>query len=1340
MSAGSSKRATNSVRPERGRLGILVLGMHRSGTSAVTRTLNLLGAALPSNLLAPRSDNPAGFWESADLLQIHERFLAAVGSAWDDPLPIPAFAFQTAAAATCHDEALAVLHRDLADASIFAVKDPRICRILPLWQRILASFSARPAAVLLVRNPLEISISLRVRNGIPREHALAQWVVHSTLAAQGTFGWRRCVVDYGAFVGAPIEQSRRLSRCLGCFDDHQVDAAIPQIESFWSEELRHHRYSALRSDDASLPLWVRQVYAWFAKAAADEGMDSAPMEALVRWLTEASELYGPLVTIPGELGQAADDQAAEFAALRATLREAVAARDAKEADVVQLKGERQTLERVAGQYQSQARELSTRLETQSESLTKMQIERERLAADNARLALAVNRSNEQNAALSIRIRQLVGDLGESHKERGKLVRNLAAANKELHSAGAERTRLERALSDACHNLGLARDEQAFLRENLTDQQRRLERAVAALAAIVTEPYGEISLETRLGGLVRAALRGRFRQRRREDAEIGTIAQAGTFDAAYYFRRYPDVGAAQVDPIVHYVRCGAAEGRDPNPAFDSRFYWSAYPDVARSGANPFAHYIRVGALEGRRPHPAWQGTETHQRGLSPLLAARLAGADQNAPARSHPGASQGFALGLPADAFTWLDSEDRIMLSSLLERYGLANRGAAPRDWDAEAAARQVAAAFAKIPQRPATLSIVVPVHNQLRHTLACLESLVLWPSRHAMEVLIGDDASSDGSERHLPSIPNLKVVPSSHAEGFVDNCNRTAAAASGRYLLFLNNDTVVLPGTLDALLATFEDNPDCGLAGCRLLYPDGRLQEAGGIVWADASGWNCGRGDRPEKSEYSYLRDADYCSGAAIALPTAVWRSLGGFDVRYRPAYYEDTDLAFRVRAAGMRVLYQPEAQVIHCEGVSNGLSEEAGLKRQQRKNRPTFLARWQTALSVHGMPEAKPANFAERTRRGRVLVLDTTPPTPDRDSGSQDTAILLKLLRKQGWHVIFLPENLIDHAPYTAALRRQGIECIHYPLVGDFMAAAARIAANCDAIVVSRQPLARRVVSMLKAAAPKAKLVFNTVDLHFLREEREAELFGDPDRAARAAETRKAELATVNAADATLVVSTYEAEMLAKLTPNARVCLVPVRRETPSGPFPEFDRRDGILFIGGFRHPPNQDAVRWLLAEIWPRVRAAGLLAPLYIVGADAPPFLQSDPANNVHVVGHVPELASVFAKVRLSVAPIRYGAGLKGKVIDSLLHGVPAVATPIAVEGSGLVHERHLLVAETQQDFASSVVLLHRDAARWQRISKTGREAGRAMYSADSADRILRKLWASIGFPWCNSVDEPG
>lgn len=845
-----------------------------------------------------------------------------------------------------------------------------------------------------------------------------------------------------------------------------------------------------------------------------------------------------------------------------------------------------------------------------------------------------------------------------------------------------------------------------IEEDIDRLQRRFDLFETELAAAAaSRKFGLPGPLHRFLGLAKAALRGRFRRRWREDREIAAIAASALFDAGTYLRRYPDVAALGADPVVHYVRCGAAEGRDPGPSFDTRFYLTAYPDVAAAGVNPFAHFVRHGKAEGRRPN--WRDT--------PVSATR--------PADSSAG-----------ERFPWLTADQRRKLGDLLWRYGLLTEG---ENWPEgpAAALRRVQALYAA-PSGDPEISIVVPVYNQLRHTLACLESLKMWPSARSFEVLVGDDGSTDGTGGCLGTLPGVRVVQGESNLGFLGNCNRTALQARGRLVVFLNNDTVVLPGWLDAMAGTFDEIPEAGLVGARLIYPDGRLQEAGGIVWRDASGWNFGRLGDPCNPAYSYLRDADYCSGAAIMLPTALWRELGGFDTLYSPAYYEDTDLAFRVRTAGRRVLYQPEAGVIHCEGASHGTSEESGGKRHQAANRPRFFERWRDVLAGHGDSAAPPVNFAERSRVGRILLIDATTPTPDRDSGSADTVNLMRILRQQGYHVTFVPENLVECPEYTGRLRGIGIECLHLPYVqADLKRVCATLAPSFDVVIVCRQPLIEKLLEPIKAAAPQVPVIFNTIDLHFLREAREAALFGNPDLTPRAEETRRSELRSIGWADATTVVSRHEVELLAELMPQARVRQVPIIRKLPSGPFPGWRERHAVVFIGGFRHPPNQDAARLLIEEIWPRARALGLDADLHIVGPDAPAFLTDDPANRIKVLGYVPDLAAVFGEARLSIAPIRYGAGLKGKVIDSLLHGVPAIASSAAVEGSGLESGRHLVVADGAERMAEELVSLYRSEQRWGDLAEAGRQFCAENYSVEAAGRAVALLLAELGLPGAGS-----
>ena len=214
-------------------------------------------------------------------------------------------------------------------------------------------------------------------------------------------------------------------------------------------------------------------------------------------------------------------------------------------------------------------------------------------------------------------------------------------------------------------------------------------------------------------------------------------------------------------------------------------------------------------------------------------------------------------------------------------------------------------------ERP-MVSIVIPVYNQIHYTYLCLASILEHTKDVSYEVIIADDVSTDATEHLSEFAENLVIRRNKTNQGFLRNCNQAAEAARGKYVMFLNNDTQVTEGWLSSLVRLIESDGTIGMVGSKLVYPDGRLQEAGGIIWSDGSGWNYGRLDDPDKAEYNYVKDVDYISGAAILLSVKLWKQIGGFDERFAPAYCEDSDLAFEVRKAGYRVVYQPLSKVIH--------------------------------------------------------------------------------------------------------------------------------------------------------------------------------------------------------------------------------------------------------------------------------------------------------------------------------------------------------------------------------------------------------------------------------------------
>jgi GT2 family glycosyltransferase len=1525
--------------------------MHRSGTSALTRLINVLGADLPKNLMQPSPENETGYWESQDLAKIHDQILSSAGSNWHDWREFDPDWYASAVAPFFKQRILDVLQNDYANSPLFVIKDPRICRFWHFWREVLDEFGAKPAIVLLIRNPLEVISSLGQR-GLDAPNSALLWLRHVLDAEVATRNLPRAVITFEDLLADWQAVAVRLGSALKISWPRLGASCEVEIKNFLIPELRHHSATTEQlGKKEELVDWVENAYtalAGLSKTAKDKPSLNV-LDRIRGEFDKACSIFG-MALIGGTDHAVRDGNVAETEHLRRERnaleqrlvelveRERCLARDA-EAASAKLKGELEGALATLAARKDSALEQASLLEvmerrhtlaeqTARAKLEQLCSERDDLAAQTSTITARMTQElNEAHAALlderrraseqadrvlalerfqalakSVRERE-VGDLRSQALTLSEALVSSTAAVKQLREQLAVLAAASLANRSALEHLhGQIR--LAALKESIEHQ-------LADASETIRIRSGQIPLAaTFQKSQLRFPLPYPPATRRLTRSQQNTIVESGLFDKTWYRDRNPDVVAHRVDPLKHFLKYGIMEDRDPHPLFssgwyrihnshvlngmppflhfilnrdsarflhplfdpkfyletnnsiildgldafthfllrgagdllnphplicmdrlvkqlgfgmfsnpliayltntkcfttsphplfDGEFYLSENADVAERQVNPLLHYCAIGWREGRRPHPLFAGdwylatnpdlfdvnplehfvrygsiegrsphplfdttyyrTRYHdEMGTfrEPLTHYITAGAKSKYettclvsvdlmstavppkywhsrdpisafmrygkiqlsavsngedPTRELAGvgvtvSSKHPGYWLPQRLRDYLNDqygEDAIhtclYLMSVLDRFG-----ASPDAFHDSAEFRLLNDRLRRLAavRLPASsrvdVSIIIPVHNNIIYTMTCLASILGSETSFIYEILVGDDASEDGTGIILRDIGGpISLIYHRNNLGFLSNCNACASRAKGRYLAFLNNDTLVLPRWLDELIQTLEQDNRVGLVGSKLLNADGTLQEAGGIVWKDGSAWNFGRDQDPALPQFNYMKDVDYVSGASIALSRDLWRGLDGFDPGYAPAYCEDTDLAFRVRAAGLRTVYAPRSVVIHHEGKSHGRDTAAGIKAYQLRNQNTFFSRWQTTLEAEHFAKGQRV-FLARDRsvhKPHILVVDHYIPQWDRDAGSRTMYHFLRLFVASGFHVTFWPDNLNEDREYCRHLQNMGIEVLYSLAYMDrFDSFLTSYGINFQYVLLSRPHIAIKYYASIRSRSD-CKVLYYGHDIHYQRMQFELAVRKDDELVDAIEAMRMQEFDNWRLADVALYASSDERDEVRRLMPQAVAEQVPMFGYTPDElsvsrrNLARFNERnfDHLLYVGG-SHSPNVDALLWFVREVLPIILRDRVTTRLHIVGAVANREIAGLGSDAINICGQMSdsELADLYATAGVAVVPLRFGAGVKGKTVEALYNAIPIVCTAFGMQGIS-VEEPIALVAEGAASFARGVI----------------------------------------------------
>lgn len=701
--------------------------------------------------------------------------------------------------------------------------------------------------------------------------------------------------------------------------------------------------------------------------------------------------------------------------------------------------------------------------------------------------------------------------------------------------------------------------------------------------------------------------------------------------------------------------------------------------------------------------------------------------------------------LPVSMETRLRWRHRIMRTPLGRLLGIAQFPAATQaaatvpPLDKETVRAQAEAeleAFLRTPLRlrlPSSdrprVSVLLVLFNQAGLTYSCLQSLA---AEHdvAFETIIVDNASSDRTAALLDRVEGATLIRNSDNEGFLLAVNRAAREASGDFLLLLNNDAVLLPGSLRAAVQRLDRTPDAAAVGGPILLWDGRLQEAGSIIWNDGSCLGYGRGDDPDAAPYGFVRDVDYCSGAFLMVRRDAFEALDGLDTDYVPAYYEETDLCVRLWERGQRVIYDPAVRIRHFEFASAGKRSDKAIELQTR-NRAKFLAKHPDFLARQAAPDSSTILIArQRLRPGaqRILFIDDRIPRRDLGSGFPRARDFLLSLLAQGHFVTHYPlqfpqETARDGLPDT-------VEIMHGRGIDSFEDFFRERRGYYDTIVISRphnMAAFNRIATEHRDWLGRSTIVYDAEALFSLRDIARAELEGRKLSPAKCEQMITDELRISRTADRVVAVSEAEAAQY-RNHGHSRVHVLghvhAAHRDVPS-----FESREGYLFVGAIHNAesPNGDSLVWFLRDIWPLLRARGSCR-LDVVGLCESDDVRRMAAHSegVRLHGRVDAIEPFYDRARVFIVPTRFAAGIPHKAHEAAAHGVPMVTTSLIAQQLGWRDGIEIEVADRADAFAEKCRALHDSESRWQSRQAAAFEAIERDCNATAFERAVRDIIA--------------
>ncbi|QQQ27499.1 glycosyltransferase [Chryseobacterium indoltheticum] len=631
------------------------------------------------------------------------------------------------------------------------------------------------------------------------------------------------------------------------------------------------------------------------------------------------------------------------------------------------------------------------------------------------------------------------------------------------------------------------------------------------------------------------------------------------------------------------------------------------------------------------------------------------------------------------------------------------------------------------------VSIIIHNVNDVKLLLNCLYYIEKFDRNILKEIIVINSKSNDETQKYLEKIKRIIIIGHEESIGLTKSINLAIENAKGKFIYLLDSHVLVQENYLSRLIEVFNTKENVGSVGSKMISIDNTIIEAGNLVFENSEIVELGKSEAIDAPQFNFLRKVDFCAGSLLFRKTKENGDLNLLNENFSSPYFAEADFCLKLK--------KEENQDIYYHPLSEVVCFDNSFKAENNTDRKVFADHWNSYFINKKYVKSEKINYNAHYKTPNFLFLEENMPKPDQDSGSRRFMEIIKILQRNGHHIVLAVKHFDEtkDSDYITYFQNAGVE-----ICRDYVNAQNKIVKVEDQVVNTLsyvdviwifRPLGfNHWYNLLKDKISGQKIIYDMVDLHYLRLERENNYIDvvTKEREKEISFFKEKEYAGMNISDAVISISDEEKNTVSENGVKKDKIFTVSNIHKPVENIPlSFPEREGLLFIGGYNHLPNIDAVKFLHNQIMPLVWAKNNQIKIFILGPDFPADLKEKyHSDRFQILGYQETVDFWFENSRVFVAPLRYGAGVKGKIGQALEFKLPVITTGIGAEGMSLEDAKTALISdENPQNFADKILELYDNENLWQTLHENSL-LPLSKFSIETQEQNIKNMLQYLGF----------